>query len=65
MNEQKEEKVRLLAEALFAKQERVRMMGMQNTAADPDVRRQEFIDWHVAKAEEFEALAALNEAMKA
>ncbi len=64
MTPEKELEIRALADELFAKQERVRMMNMQNTAADPEVRRKGFMDWHVAKADEYEAQERLNKAMK-
>ena len=64
MTPEKEIEVRTLADKLFDRQEKVRMMSMQNTSADPEMRRKEFVAWHVAKAEEYEALEMLNKAMK-
>lgn len=64
MNAEKRANIEKLSRELFAKQERVRMMGMSNTPTDPEEREQCFVDNHLAEAEAQEAAAALRDAMR-
>jgi hypothetical protein len=54
--------VAVLAEDYDAKSQRFRYMQMSNTATDPEARRQQTIDYHVAEAEMLEAWKALERA---
>ena len=51
-----------LADNFDAKQQRFRMLQMMNIASDPDKRRQQTIEYHVAEAEMIEAFKLLERA---
>jgi hypothetical protein len=54
--------IAVLAEDYQAKSLRFRSMQMMNTAAEPTLRRQQAIDYHVAEAEMLEAWKLLERA---
>lgn len=54
--------VAVLAEDYEAKSQYFRCLQMMNTATDPEKRRQQTIDYHVAEAEMLEAWKKLERA---
>ena len=63
MTDEKRERIAALSSALFDARRRYEAMAMMNTNIEPEAARRQSIQFNLARAEMFEAQAALDDAI--